>query len=122
MSTETGTPENPWARQTPPRSSAYTMHRAVKDGREILVCTVGRTTLHSDYRALHDLHVLLKAPGDWMDLGSTDEQKPAQPGTVEAWGRADDTPWAAGPGYGRAAGAASACTSRRCWKSWTWPS
>ena len=63
MSTETGTPENPWALQTPPRASEYTMHRAVKDGREILVCTVGKTTLHYDYRALHDLHTLLKAHG-----------------------------------------------------------
>jgi hypothetical protein len=92
MTTEAGTAENPWALQTPPLSSNYTMHKEVKDGREILVCTVGKTTLHYDYRALHDLHAMLLAHGDWMDLGSADEQKPAQPGTVEAWGRAEENP------------------------------
>jgi len=30
---------------------------------------------------------MLKAHGDWMPLGSADEQKPAAAGTVEAWGR-----------------------------------
>ena len=92
MTTEAGTPENPWALQTPPLSSGYTMHKDTRDGREILVCTVGKTTLHYDSRCLHDLHAMLKAHGDWMDLGSTDEQKPAKAGTVEAWGRAEDNP------------------------------
>jgi len=35
---------------------------------------------------------MLKAHGDWMPLGSADEQKPAAAGTVEAWGRATDNP------------------------------
>lgn len=30
---------------------------------------------------------MLTAHGDWMPLGSADEQKPAAEGTVEAWGR-----------------------------------
>ena len=30
---------------------------------------------------------MLKKHGDWMLLGSADEQKPAADGTVEAWGR-----------------------------------
>ena len=88
-----GTPSNPWQLKTPPGTAAYTMHRDVKDGRDILVCTVGNTVLHYDYRALHDLHsLMLKAYGDWMPLGSADEQKPAAEGTVEAWGRASDNP------------------------------
>lgn len=35
---------------------------------------------------------MLKAYGDWMELGSADEQKPAKAGTVEAWGRAETNP------------------------------
>ena len=30
--------------------------------------------------------------GDWVELGSADEQKPAKDGTVEAWGRSADNP------------------------------
>jgi hypothetical protein len=57
-----------------------------------LVCTVGTTVLRYDLRALDDLHAMLKAHGDWMPLGSADEQKPAAEGTVEAWGRSPDNP------------------------------
>jgi hypothetical protein len=35
---------------------------------------------------------MLAAHGDWVALGSADEQKEAAPGTVEAWGRAADNP------------------------------
>jgi hypothetical protein len=89
---EIGTKANPWQLKTPPLSSDFTMHRDVKDGKEILVCTVGKTILHYDYRCLADLHDMLKAHGDWMDLGSADEQKPAKEGTVEAWGRSESNP------------------------------
>jgi hypothetical protein len=57
-----------------------------------LVCVVGKTTLSYRLRALDDLHALLKAHGDWMLLGSADEQKPAVEGTVEAWARSPDNP------------------------------
>lgn len=88
----TGTKEDPWLLQTPPLSSDFTMHRDHRDGRDILVCTVGKTILHYDARCLEDLHAMLKAHGDWMELGSADEQKDARPGTVEAWGRSPDNP------------------------------
>lgn len=35
---------------------------------------------------------MLKAHGDWMELGNADEQKPAKEGTVEAWARSPDNP------------------------------
>ena len=35
---------------------------------------------------------MLKQHGDWIELGSADEQKQAKDGTVEAWGRASDNP------------------------------
>ncbi len=88
----TGTKESPWQLQTPPRTSDYTMHKDVKDGKEILVCTVGKTVLHYDAKCLDDLHSMLKKHGDWMELGSADEQKPAKEGTVEAWGRSPKNP------------------------------
>jgi hypothetical protein len=87
-----GTKEAPLVLKTPPLSSEYTMHTEVKDGKEILVCTVGKTVLHYDYRCLDDLHTMLKLHGDWIELGSADEQKPANEGTVEAWGRSENNP------------------------------
>jgi hypothetical protein len=90
--------EDPWKLKTPPGTSEYTMHTDAKDGREILVCTVGSTVLHYDLRCIDDLHAMLVAQGDWMDLGGADEQKPAKEGTVEAWGRSSENP--AGGWYG----------------------
>jgi hypothetical protein len=87
-----GTKEKPMQLKTPPLSSEYTMHTEVKDRKDILVCTVGKTILHYDARCLNDLHAMLKKHGDWMELGSADEQKPAKDGTVEAWGRSAGNP------------------------------
>lgn len=89
MATE-GTKENPWQLKTPPGTSEYTMHKDEEKG--ILVCTVGKTVLHYELRCIHDLHQMLKAHGDWMELGAADEQKEAKPGTVEAWGRSPENP------------------------------
>ena len=87
-----GTKEAPWKLKTPPGTSEYEMYRDVKDGKEIIVCTVGKTVLHYDVRCLDDLPAMLKAHGDWVELGSADEQKTAKEGTVEAWGRSSDNP------------------------------
>ena len=76
MVTESGTRENPWKLKTPPGTSDYEVYKDEKDGKEILVCTVGETVLTYDYRAIADLHKMLKAYGGWMELGSADEQKP----------------------------------------------
>ncbi|MES2701836.1 MAG: hypothetical protein V4649_04310 [Bacteroidota bacterium] len=92
MGNTAGTKDNPWKLKTPPQTSEYEMYKDVKDGKDIIVCTVGKTVLHYDYRALADLHAMLKQHGDWMDLGSADEQKPAKEGTVEAWGRSETNP------------------------------
>ena len=84
--------DNPWMLKTPPGTAEFTMHTDTKDGIPILVCTVGKTVLHYDARCIADLHTMLKKHGDWMDLGGTDEQKPAKEGTIEAWGRAPANP------------------------------
>ena len=87
-----GTKEKPLVLKTPSLSSEFTMHVDEKGGVEVLVCTVGKTVLHYDMRCLNDLHTMLLNHGDWMELGSADEQKPAKEGTVEAWGRSEMNP------------------------------
>ena len=57
-----------------------------------LVVQVGSTELRYHLRCIDDLHAMLKQHGDWMSLGNADEQKPATPGTVEAWARAAANP------------------------------
>lgn len=92
MAKENGTKDNPWRLKTPPNTSQYEMYKDVKDGKDVIMCVVGKTTLMYDARCLNDLHTALKKHGDWMDLGGTDEQKPAKEGTVEAWGRSPKNP------------------------------
>ena len=55
------------------------MHSDEKDGVKILACTVSKTILLYDARGL-------------ADRGGADEPKPAQSGTVEAWGSSPDHP------------------------------
>lgn len=96
--TAEGTAANPWKLKTPPGSAEYTMYR----DDTLIVCQVGTTRLTYLWRAVEDLHQMLLAHGDWMPLGAADEQKPANPGTVEAWGRAADNP--VGGWYGQKKG------------------
>ena len=46
----------------------------------------------SGFHSAQDLHAMLRERGDWVPLGSADEQKPAEQGTVEQWGRSADNP------------------------------
>ena len=87
-----GTRELPWQLKTPSGSSEYQMYRDETTNPPALVCVVGSTELRYYLRALDDLHSMLKAHGDWMLLGSADEQKPAAEGTVEAWARSPENP------------------------------
>ena len=90
--TGSGTKQSPWLLKTPSGSSDYQMYRDESLTPPALVCTVGKTELRYDLRCLDDLHAMLKQHGDWMPLGSADEQKPAAEGTVEAWGRSPKNP------------------------------
>jgi hypothetical protein len=87
-----GTADDPWVLQTPPRTSSYTLHRDDAADPPTLVCTVGSTVLRYDARCIDDLHAMLRDRGDWVELGSADENKPAKDGTVEAWARSADNP------------------------------
>jgi hypothetical protein len=78
--------------RTPPGTSEYQLYRDAEADPPALVCVVGTTKLGYQLRCIEDLHAMLTAHGDWMELGSADEQKPAKDGTVEAWARAADNP------------------------------
>jgi hypothetical protein len=88
----TGTPDDPWELKTPPGTSDYTAYRDESGDPPALVVQVGKTQLRYQLRAIDDLHAMLREAGDWVVLGSADENKPAVDGTVEAWGRSDDNP------------------------------
>ncbi len=87
-----GTREHPWVLKTPPGSSEFTAFRDEGLDPPALVVQVGKTELRYHLRSLDDLHAMLQGHGDWMPLGSADEQKPAAGGTVEAWGRSPGNP------------------------------
>ncbi len=87
-----GTPADPWQLKTPPLSGDYVMYKDEASEPPAIVCQVGKTELRYHLRAIEDLHAMLKARGDWIELGSADEQKPAKEGTVEAWARSADNP------------------------------
>ena len=87
-----GTADKAWNLKTPSGSSKYVMYRAEDADPPAIVCVVGKTELRYHLRAIEDLHGMLKKHGDWMLLGSADEQKPAADGTVEAWGRSPKNP------------------------------
>jgi hypothetical protein len=87
-----GTKQSPWQLKTPSGSSDYQMYRDESLDPPAIVCMVGKTELRYHLSAIEDLHAMLKKHGEWMPLGSADEQKPAAPGTVEAWGRSATNP------------------------------
>jgi hypothetical protein len=92
MMAKTGTKENPWKLKTPPGTSEFEAYKDEASDPPALVVQAGSTQLRYHLRAIEDLHAMLKAHGDWMLLGSADEQKPAAEGTVEAWGRSPKNP------------------------------
>ena len=87
-----GTKDDPWVLRTPPGTSEFTMWRDDAAEPAQLVCQVGSTKLTYDARILDELPAWLREQGDWVELGSADEQKPAKDGTVEAWARSEGNP------------------------------
>ena len=87
-----GTPQSPWLLNTPSGQSEFQAYRDESLDPPALVVVVGKTELRYQLRCLEDLHAMLKSHGDWIVLGSADEQKPAAEGTVEAWARSSGNP------------------------------
>jgi uncharacterized protein DUF6855 len=87
-----GTRKSPWVLKTPPGTSEFEAYREETLDPPALIVQVGKTEVRYQLRGLDDLHTMLKQHGDWMPLGSADEQKPAAEGTVEAWARSPKNP------------------------------
>ncbi len=87
-----GTKESPWTLKTPSGQSEFKAFRDESLVPPALVVIVGKTELRYHLSCINDLHAMLKKQGDWMLLGSADEQKPAKDGTVESWARAESNP------------------------------
>jgi hypothetical protein len=92
MPAKAGRKESVWKLKTPPGTSEFEAYRDEASHPPALVVQVGSTQLRYHLRCIEDLHTMLQAHGDWMLLGSADEQKAAQEGTVEAWGRSPKNP------------------------------
>ncbi len=90
--TTQGTPETPWQLKTPPGTAEYTAYRDPSAKPPALVVQVGSTQLRYALSCIDDLHAMLRKHGDWIELGSADENKPVKEGTVEAWARSADNP------------------------------
>jgi uncharacterized protein DUF6855 len=87
-----GTRDDPWILTTPPGKSEYQAYEDPQADPPALVVQVGSTQLRYHLRCIADLHEMLRDHGDWMALGTADEQKPAGDGTVEAWARSPENP------------------------------
>ncbi len=90
--TRAGTEQDPWVLKTPPGKSEYQAYRLASAHPPALVVRVGATELRYHLRCIEDLQAMLKAHGDWLALGSADEQKTAAEGTVESWARSPGNP------------------------------
>ena len=90
--TGSGTKADPWILKTPPGTSEFKAYKEETLSPPALVVWVGSTQLQYNLRCIDDLHTMLRKHGDWMLLGSADEQKQAAEGTVEAWGRSSKNP------------------------------
>jgi hypothetical protein len=87
-----GTKDKPWTLTTPSGQSEFQAYRDESASPPALVVQVGKTELRYSLRCLDDLHAMLRSAGDWVPLGSADEQKPVADGTVEAWARSPANP------------------------------
>jgi len=115
-----GASENPWRLTTPSGQSEFEAYRDDASDPPSLVVKVGKTELRYALRCIADLHAMLVARGDWMPLGSADEQKPAADDTVEAWARSPDNPVAGWYGLKKACATGSPTMFRRSWNCSAW--
>jgi hypothetical protein len=87
-----GTRDDPWHLKTPSGQSEIEAYRDEQADPPALVVIASKTEVRYLLRSITDLHARLKAHGDWMPLGSADEQKTPTEGTVEAWARSPQNP------------------------------
>ena len=85
-----GTPKDPWKLTTPQGKTKFEIW--LDPDKDVLHCQVGKTWLHYKPTAMDDVHAMLVAFGDWMELGNKDEKQDTREGTVEHWARSTDNP------------------------------
>ena len=87
-----GTKEKPWLLKTPSGQSEIQAWRDEASDPPTLVIFASSTEVRYQLRVIDDMAAMLKAHGDWMPLGTADEQKDAAEGSVEAWARSPKNP------------------------------
>lgn len=87
-----GTRASPWMLKTPSGQSEFVAYRDPALKPPALVVLAGEIELRYHLRCIEDLHAMLVKHGDWLPLGSADENKPAADETVEAWARSPKNP------------------------------
>ena len=87
-----GTRGDPWHLKTPSGQSEIEAYKDEAADPPALVVMAAKTEVRYLLRSITDLQAMLKQRGDWMPLGSADEQKDAAEGTVEAWARSPQNP------------------------------
>ena len=87
-----GTKDKPWLLKTPSGQSEIQAYKDEASDPPALVIFASNTEVRYQLRVIDDLAAMLKAHGDWMALGTADEQKTAAEGTVEAWARSASNP------------------------------
>ncbi len=87
-----GAADDPWVLKTPPLTSDFKAWKDEAAKIPTLNVQVGATKLAYRLQALEDLRDMLKARGDWVELGNADEGKPVKDGSVEAWARDETNP------------------------------
>ena len=87
-----GTKDKPWLLKTPSGQSEIQAYRDETSDPPALVIFASNTEVRYRLRVIEDIAAMLKAHGDWMPLGTADEQKEAAAGTVEAWARSPQNP------------------------------
>jgi hypothetical protein len=86
------TTDDKWKLKTPPGTAEFEAWRDPAADPPALVVQVGKTQLRYQLRCIEDATAFLKKSGDWVVLGSADEQKPAAASTLEAWARDPKNP------------------------------
>ncbi len=87
-----GTRDDPWQLKTPSGQSELEAYRDEHATPPALVVMAAKTEVRYLLPAIDDLHAMLKERGDWVPLGSADEQKTPAEGTVEEWARSAGNP------------------------------
>lgn len=94
---------DPWRLRTPGTRHTYFAWREPSPAPPSLVVQVGRLQRRYRLSSLEDAAEWLRAQGDWVPLGASEEHEEPPVGSLEAWARAQENPvggwYGLRPGY-----------------------